>query len=287
LAVFQSYLVFAVMLSIYVKAPTFGDCNECNSGMKVVIFGSLPALGSGRVLGLIGTIFMIVGFTAMIAFDYRGFWRSSKRGTSTKDTKTKDKQEPSQGGNAQVTPGDSVRATGHSAITQAGLIAHSPSASSVASSSNSQNRKRRQQQQQPQHRGAHNLIALQNGFTSGIDGRVALTVFAIIIVSVLAVTNTELLRSRNLSKDAEDSQWGFGQVLPMFLVVVPLYRTAFAFYKHRFRRLQKKKNIRTDGQYNVRLRQRKDGAPRTSGPTANPGMPVPQVYQGGNAGDAV
>jgi hypothetical protein len=72
-------------------------------------------------------------------------------------------------------------------------------------------------------------------FNVNISGTVTITVLTITLVSTLAVCNTELLRRYNRPQAAVDSEWGFGQILPMFLVVLPLKRTVLAFCTHGFR----------------------------------------------------
>jgi hypothetical protein len=63
-------MVFAVILLIYVTATTFGSKNECNGSIKMVIFASLSATHSGRIVGIVGTCFLLSTYTVMTICDY-------------------------------------------------------------------------------------------------------------------------------------------------------------------------------------------------------------------------
>jgi hypothetical protein len=69
----------------------------------------------------------------------------------------------------------------------------------------------------------------QPQFSFNLNGVACISTFFIFLVFALAVANTELLRLRNkplFAPEAEESSWGFGQILPMFLIVIPLMRVA-------------------------------------------------------------
>jgi hypothetical protein len=60
----RSALTYAFALYVWIKAPSFGQSAlECNPHTKVVFWGkALPALGSGRILNLVGWGFLSLTF---------------------------------------------------------------------------------------------------------------------------------------------------------------------------------------------------------------------------------
>jgi hypothetical protein len=279
--------VFAVTLTIFISAPTFGDTKECNVNAKVVIFGPLSAVGVGRILGLVGISVLALFYTTTVLMDYRGKWPWSKRPRESQQINSRSSGGTSRNRNAyrrtrnhtvpmpEPEPAPVSDATSPSAgrlrtlSDRAAVPAGSAAAPGSSLSSSSRN-------------GASaGENFLPPGFSSGIDGTVTLTVFAILVVSTLGVVNTELLRFYN-HPQAEDSEWGFGQILPMFLIVLPLKRTVQAFWTHGLGR-------RTPVQRGHRMRLRPktipDGRPRTASEasglqlrtTGSVGMPSPSV----------
>lgn len=61
----RSALTYAFALYVWAKAPSFGQAaSECNSSTKLIFWGkALPALGSGRILNLVGWGFLSFFFT--------------------------------------------------------------------------------------------------------------------------------------------------------------------------------------------------------------------------------
>jgi hypothetical protein len=125
--------------------------------------------------------------------------------------------------------------------------------------------------------GGHDAARLlPPGFSSGIDGTVFLTVISIVIVSTLAVVNTELLRFFN-HPQLDDSQWGFGQILPMFLIILPLKRTIQAFWAHG---LSRRPRTPAERGHRIRVRPRATTFGNTQGGSSMTecmGMPLPSV----------
>ncbi|KDQ54253.1 hypothetical protein JAAARDRAFT_60674 [Jaapia argillacea MUCL 33604] len=85
-----------------------------------------------------------------------------------------------------------------------------------------------------------------------LSGRLIVNIFLISVVSLLAILNTELLREYNHPQPA-DKSWGFGQILPVFLVILPLTSTISAFKEHGLGERKRKHK-------KVRVRNRKTGA---------------------------
>jgi hypothetical protein len=66
--------------------------------------------------------------------------------------------------------------------------------------------------------------------STNISGKVLFETLVILLVSTLAITNTELLRVRNGVYD-HDADWGFGQMLAMALVLLPAWRAGVIYWK--------------------------------------------------------
>ena len=66
----RSALTYSFALYVWITAPTFGSGpRECNEATRLIFFGaSLPALGSGRILNLVGWGLLTLLF----------FWRALK-----------------------------------------------------------------------------------------------------------------------------------------------------------------------------------------------------------------
>ncbi|EGN97384.1 hypothetical protein SERLA73DRAFT_153796 [Serpula lacrymans var. lacrymans S7.3] len=85
----------------------------------------------------------------------------------------------------------------------------------------------------PQNNAKPNIPAFPVIHHANVDGRVVLTVIVIFIISALCILNTELLRHYN-HIGPEDESWAFGQILPMFLTLLPLVNTVRAFKEYGF-----------------------------------------------------
>jgi hypothetical protein len=234
LAILQSYLVFAITLSIFVSAPTFGNTPQCNGSAKVALFGALLALHTGRLLGLAGISVLILLYTATVAMDYQGYGFHGHDTMPSSDTGNRKPEK-------HTTPGHARGDTTSSSRSAPAVVELSPTsrdppvtthvdecavpAGVMAATGMSSSWSPR--------RGAGGLsdMRLPPGFSSGIDGTVSVTVLTIVIVSALAIVNTELLRLYN-HPQPDDSEWSFGQILPMFFIVLPLKRTIQAFWSY-------------------------------------------------------
>ncbi|KZT24781.1 hypothetical protein NEOLEDRAFT_1093604 [Neolentinus lepideus HHB14362 ss-1] len=72
-------------------------------------------------------------------------------------------------------------------------------------------------------------------YRANVNGRLIVSLVLIIVTSSLAILNTELLRYYNNPQSdsgSSEGSWGFGQILPLFLTVLPAWSTILAFKKH-------------------------------------------------------
>ncbi|TFK46503.1 hypothetical protein OE88DRAFT_896385 [Heliocybe sulcata] len=77
-------------------------------------------------------------------------------------------------------------------------------------------------------------VSFDTSYRANINGRLLVNLILILVTSMLAILNTELLRHLNHPNDsaASEGSWGFGQILPLFLTVLPAWSTFLAFRKH-------------------------------------------------------
>ena len=73
-------------------------------------------------------------------------------------------------------------------------------------------------------------------FDMNIDGSLVVQLVIIVILWTMFVLNTELLIRYNFSSAGGDNAWQFGQVLPMFLILLPLVSLIRAFGEHGLRK---------------------------------------------------
>jgi hypothetical protein len=66
--------------------------------------------------------------------------------------------------------------------------------------------------------------------STNINGNVLFVTLVILIVSTVAITNTELLRVQNGVYDT-DADWGFGQMLAIALVLLPAWRAGLIYWE--------------------------------------------------------
>jgi len=202
-SVVQSYTVFAFAFALLTTAKTFGRYPYCNANAMVVLFGSFKVFNAGMIIGWIVTVITFVVYTSVTIIDYlpeAGLRRIKKvlivrRRPPILDDSTV-AESPYPSQGAPSRPGK-VDATG----------AHS-------------------------HGGP-----TQDRYYPSFSGKLVIELFAIVVVWALAVMNTELLIKANHSEPSNDGQstWQFGQVLPLFLLVLPLANTLNAFSEHGLR----------------------------------------------------
>ncbi|EPQ51727.1 hypothetical protein GLOTRDRAFT_117755 [Gloeophyllum trabeum ATCC 11539] len=78
-------------------------------------------------------------------------------------------------------------------------------------------------------------FAFDTSYRANINGRLIVNLLLILATSALAILNTELLRAWNHPQSdsgSSEGSWGFGQILPLFLTVLPAWNACKAFKKH-------------------------------------------------------
>jgi hypothetical protein len=66
----QSYVIFAFVLVILIKAQTFGNNPACNDNAVVVLFRPFSALRGGRIVSWIVTVAVIATYTGVTVTEY-------------------------------------------------------------------------------------------------------------------------------------------------------------------------------------------------------------------------
>ncbi|KAJ7261941.1 hypothetical protein C8J57DRAFT_1335838 [Mycena rebaudengoi] len=69
-SVIQGYVILAFAFAVLATAPSFGQSPQCNHEAVAVIFRPFAALQQGRVLGWCLVSLMLMGYTAMTVWDY-------------------------------------------------------------------------------------------------------------------------------------------------------------------------------------------------------------------------
>jgi len=197
-SILQSYTVFAFAFTILIQARTYGSSPQCNGNAVVVLFRPFNALNAGRIVGWIVIVFFVISYTIITCMDYLPpppkqvqEWIRKKRAWRRRITP-----------NFQD-PADNMESDGNALdITRQNRIP--------------QSRFYRKQQATYDLQIAWDLV---------------IEIIAIVILWALAVMNTELLIRWNHFElpNSPQSPWQFGQVLPMFLVVLPCINMISAF----------------------------------------------------------
>ncbi|KAJ6554324.1 hypothetical protein B0H19DRAFT_1153163 [Mycena capillaripes] len=193
-SVVQSYVVVAFAFAVLGKATSFGNSANCNQEAVAVIFHPFSALKSGHILGWIVVVLMALGYTVMTGRDY----------TAQILRKIREKEQPRQ---ALASP-DLPRpvAQERTKFADSGAPA-GPTALPV--------------QRQSIHYGTPRAL---------IDGRLLFMLLFIIIFWAFFVLNTELvIRWNQPTQAGSGASWQFGQILPMFLAILPLINMVNAF----------------------------------------------------------
>jgi len=196
----QSYIIFAFAFAILIKAHKFGSSPECNGNAVLVILGRISALKAGRILGWIVIIIVTASYTLMTVRDYVPVPMLT-RGRIVIGIPAK----------IEVKPESPLP-----------LSSHLPQTSNLP-----------------------NLTHIKTPeavvpYKLPIDGKLIIMILFILLFWAFAVLNTELLIIWNHFEQSDNSQsaWQFGQVLPMFLVVLPLVNMIGAFKKYKLKRLR-------------------------------------------------
>ncbi|KAJ7055868.1 hypothetical protein C8F01DRAFT_1157952 [Mycena amicta] len=196
-SVIQSYVIVAFAFAVLSEAPSFGQRADCNQQAVAVIFRPFSASKSGRIVGFVIVSLMVFGYTVMTARDYTA--RLKKRRQNMKQ-----RQEQASSG---LPPEPPV-----------------PLPTQFAP---------------PTHSEPHNpRTPILRQFTNYddtqarlmVDWQLLFTLFCIVVFWAFFVLNTELVIHWNQPTPADSGpNWQFGQILPMFLTLLPFINMVNAF----------------------------------------------------------
>jgi len=100
--------------------------------------------------------------------------------------------------------------------------------------------------------------ATKTTFDLGISGTLIIEILVILLIWSLAVMNTELLIRWNKFTPSDQSQWQFGQVLPMFLIVLPLVNLVKAFREYKLHRRTHRRRVHRNGKKRAEKKARQE-----------------------------
>ncbi|KAJ7087960.1 hypothetical protein B0H15DRAFT_294670 [Mycena belliarum] len=188
-SIIQSYTVFAFAFAMLATAHTFGSSPGCNARAVVVLFRPFNALTSGRTVCWVVTVLVVTVYTGILITDHIP---PAKKLVPQWIQKRVAKQVPAMDDDL-------------------------PMASPEPGSGPGKVQYRK-------------LPALPMEYDLQIAWGIVLEIAAILVLWSLTVMNTELLiRWNGFAPSSAQSSWQFGQVLPMFLVVLPLANLINAF----------------------------------------------------------
>ncbi|PVF99844.1 hypothetical protein CPB86DRAFT_872278 [Serendipita vermifera] len=202
-SVFQSYLFFAFALTLLIKAKSFGNKPECNPNAVVVLFRPFPALTSGRIVGWLIIVSIIAAYTFITVKDLTASQRkkfnlSYKVFKFRKSTEKPDVEATAEG---VKPPPTTIDNDNNMDFIELGIT--------------------------PQFK------VQSQKYVIPIDWKLLLKLIVVTILWSLSVMNTELLIVWSHFESADDSRssWQFGQLLPLFLVVIPFVNMVSCFRK--------------------------------------------------------
>ena len=221
LAIGQSYFLIIFAFVILAAAPSFGNKPECNPQIIIVIFfAPIKLFNKARIAGLVLLSLVTLAYTGLLYNDYYN-------------------GRPSKINNVEASgaPGEAETISGPISATQTANLPPHRGCPTTTDNQPSQS-----------HRPTIPERTRANG---KFDGRIVVTVVVIIIFSIAAIVNTELLRIMNKIQ-LQDTSWGFGQasvlfrsscialglkryifqILPMFLTFLPLASAIQVFREH-------------------------------------------------------
>ncbi|KAF7367976.1 hypothetical protein MSAN_00863200 [Mycena sanguinolenta] len=199
-SILQSYTIFAFAFAMLITAHSFGQHSQCNHHASIVIFRPFHALPAGRIVCLVVTAVIFTLYTGMLIKDNLPpapkrilQWIQQK---VTKEVPTTAEQE------LPPPPGAPP------------LPRHAPQKLSAG--------------KVEYH--ARKAPTVPKEYDLQIAWNIVIEIFVVLILWGMAVMNTELLiRWNHFPPSNGQSLWQFGQVLPMFLVVLPLTNLITAF----------------------------------------------------------
>ncbi|KAJ7135944.1 hypothetical protein C8R44DRAFT_848713 [Mycena epipterygia] len=195
-SVIQSYVIVAFAFVVLGQAPSFGQSPQCNQDAVAVIFRPFSALKSGRIVGWILVVVMVIGYTVMTARDY----------TALVLKKMRERQQLREVAFAGRRPDPQEHP--RQDFVQAPVKSGPPDPTPIPRRATNYGRTAR---------------AL-------IDGQLLFMLLCIVILWAFFVLNTELVIRWNQPTQADPGpNWQFGQILPVFLTLLPLINMFTAF----------------------------------------------------------
>ncbi|KLO17533.1 hypothetical protein SCHPADRAFT_994226 [Schizopora paradoxa] len=263
LSVFQSYLLFAFALAILVKGDSFGSSPECNSEALVVIFRPFSAIHGGRVVGWITVSIALLFYTFLTVSDYlptaKKEWEKlrdfairlrNKKGKDANAVPSSPPGAPEKDNSTAIgSHGQDLEANQNRPRSSNMSGIPSSNISSAANPSSTTSEKPRRKKKKKSKSKSDNEEAENNKatFDLGISGTLIIEIAVILLLWSLAVMNTELLIRWNSFSPSDGSQWQFGQVLPMFLIVLPLINLVKAFKEYKLHRRSHRRKVHRNG----------------------------------------
>jgi hypothetical protein len=180
LAIGQSYFLIIFAFVILAASPSFGNKPECNRQIIIVIFfAPIKLFNKARIAGLVLLSLVTLAYTGLLYNDYYN-------------------GRPSKINNVEVSgaPGEAENISGPISATQTAQPPPHRGCPIITDNQPSQS-----------HRPTISERTRANG---KFNGRIVVTVVVIILFSIAAIVNTELLRIMNRIQ-LQDTAWGFGQ----------------------------------------------------------------------------
>ncbi|KAJ7021306.1 hypothetical protein C8F04DRAFT_1273912 [Mycena alexandri] len=200
-SIIQSYTVFAFAFAVLINAKSFGYEHTCNRNASVVIFRPFNALKAGRPVGWVVTGIVVAVYTGVLIRDHlpqthKAILQWIRR---------------------QVTK--EVPATDPGLPMDESLV------------SPPQRRPQATLMQNKVQYNSRRTAEIPKEYDLQIAWNIVINIGFVLVLWALTVMNTELLIRWNhfAPNDTPQSSWQFGQVLPMFLVVLPLANLITAF----------------------------------------------------------
>ncbi|KAH8825188.1 hypothetical protein DL96DRAFT_1712209 [Flagelloscypha sp. PMI_526] len=221
LAIVQSYLCFITGFAILGNASTFGDSqSDCNKRIKAVIFGSFS----------LGCCFWIIEGKRLerkAKKTIQACWGTVLVGMSIKHGNDKDIDD------LDELDGEAVEAEQLPSTTRQPGVAGSDSTISSR-----------------QRRRADSTSKSSKPPPKKFDGTVLVQLVFLLVIAGIGITNTELVIRYNVTTEDNNGSesWTFGQILPLFLTVLPIWSLVNSFKTHKLgakRRRRSKKRSRS------------------------------------------
>nr|GAT47918.1 predicted protein [Mycena chlorophos] len=227
LSVVQSYTIFAFAFALLGTAPSFGSMQLCNASARAVLFRPFSALGAGRILGFVTVALLALAYTLVLVKDHippppeqvkKWIRRTVLRRVPDVEHGAGAGADGEQGTEG-AGGGGGVFGTGFGA--GLGAAGHLPRTTT-----------RRPGKPQYRSRTGGRGHTTAPSYDLQIAWALLIHLLVVCILWTLVVMNTELLIRWNWPgplQGTQESQWGFGQILPMFLVLLSFASCVGAF----------------------------------------------------------